>query len=118
MSKIGYHSGSDPRNNVVTFLDKHLEERPEQVLLRWAKPEALKSWSGNLADSIAHDGINTLRFADGIGRVAQGYLEMGIKKGDRAILFLPMSVQLYTAMFALQRIGAIAVFLDSWARRG
>ena len=40
-----------------------------------------------------------------------------MKKGDRVIIFVPMSLYMYSAMFALQKIGAVAVFLDSWARR-
>ncbi len=42
---------------------------------------------------------------------------LGIGRGDRVVIFLPMGVLMYTAMFAVQRLGAIAVFLDSWARR-
>lgn len=36
----------------------------------------------------------------------------GIKKGDRVLIFVPMSIDLYRIVMALFSIGAIAVFLD------
>jgi olefin beta-lactone synthetase len=118
MSAIGYFPGLNTKNNVLTFLEKHAAESPKALILSWAKPESLKAWDRNPATPIEHQSITVEAFNDQIGRVAEGLKRLGLKKGDRAILFLPMSVSLYLAMFALQRIGAIAVFLDSWARRG
>lgn len=116
--RIGYHAGKDPRNNVTAFLDRHLTERPDLIPLRWADPLALRSWSYDLNDPLPHLSISLQDFDRSISSVARGYLELGIVRGDRVILFLPMSLDMYIAMFALQKIGAIAVFLDSWARRG
>lgn len=41
--------------------------------------------------------------------------EKGIKKGDRVLIFIPMSVELYKIILAVFYLGATAVFLDSWA---
>lgn len=41
----------------------------------------------------------------------------GIKKGDRVLIFVPMSIDLYRIVMALFSIGAIAVFLDEWVSR-
>nr|BFD60675.1 hypothetical protein CKG001_27820 [Bdellovibrio sp. CKG001] len=114
--KIGYYPDSDERNNVITYMEKHLREFPERVALRWANPQALAQWDGNPRTPIKHDEITYRHFAARINSFARGLMDIGIKKGDRVIIFLPMSLDMYTAMFAVQRIGAIAVFLDSWAR--
>ncbi len=114
--KIGYYPGSDERNNVISYMEKHLREFPDRVALSWAQREALQRWDGNPHTPIAHDSITYKHFAARINSFARGLLDIGIQKGDRVIIFLPMSLDMYTAMFAVQRIGAIAVFLDSWAR--
>lgn len=41
----------------------------------------------------------------------------GIKKGDRVLLFVPMSMDLYRNVLALFYIGATAVFLDEWVSK-
>ncbi len=114
--KIGYFPGTDARNNVMGYLEKHLREYPERIALRWANRDSLKEWDGNPTTPIKHDEISYKNFTYRINSFARGLTDIGIKKGDRVIIFLPMSLDMYTAMFAVQRIGAIAVFLDSWAR--
>jgi olefin beta-lactone synthetase len=115
--KIGYHPGEHVENNVFTFLEKHMEERSDLQVLQWASMASIQEWSANPSGPLKHEGIDLKTFSAGIRRVAAGYRDLGIEKGDRVIIFLPMSVHMYTAMFALQMIGAVAVFLDSWARR-
>ena len=117
MKKIGYEQGSHLRNNVFSFLTSHLERNPDKAVLRWVKPENLANWSFSLGEPLPHEQMTFQEMSVYISRVAQGYLDLGVKYGDRAILFLPMSPQMYISMFALQMIGAIPVFLDSWARR-
>ena len=38
----------------------------------------------------------------------------GVKKGDRILLLLPFSFELYTAIVAIMAIGATAVFVEPW----
>jgi malonyl-CoA/methylmalonyl-CoA synthetase len=45
-------------------------------------------------------------------RMASVFLEMGVTKGDRVILYLPKSLAFIVAHLALQKIGAIAVPLN------
>lgn len=45
-------------------------------------------------------------------RTAAHLMRWGLKRGDAALVFVPMSVELYAALIALFRIGAIGVFLD------
>ncbi|GAL87368.1 AMP-dependent synthetase [Sporocytophaga myxococcoides] len=41
----------------------------------------------------------------------------GLSKGDRVLVFVPMSIELYRIVLALFNIGATAVFLDEWVNR-
>lgn len=107
IERIGYISGTSEKNNVISFMQKHVLERGDQIALMWAS---------SVTPQLTHQSITFRALEDRIARFAQGLLDIGIQKGDRVIIFLPMSVDMYISMFAVQRIGAIAVFLDSWAR--
>lgn len=115
-TKIGYFPGADRRNNVLSYMESHIQKFPDKVALKWANAAALKAWDGNHSTAILHDQITFKQFAQRIDSFSEGLKEIGIGKGDRVIVFLPMSLDMYTAMFAVQKVGAIAVFLDSWAR--
>lgn len=49
-----------------------------------------------------------------VNETAAHFLARGIRKGDRVLVFVPMSDDLYRIVLALFRIGAVAVFLDEW----
>jgi acyl-CoA synthetase (AMP-forming)/AMP-acid ligase II len=118
MSRIGYEPGRTARNNVIAYVEDHLLKFPDRPALVWAKPGAVGPWSAQAAPQapVPHENLSYGELAQRIRVFAQGLLDLGLRAGDRVILFLPMSLDMYTAMFAVQRIGAIAVFLDSWAR--
>jgi olefin beta-lactone synthetase len=116
-SKIGYHPGETADNNVIAYLEHHVREFPDRVALRWVTDEALAAWDGKHTSPFPYQQITYGQFAQLIAASAEGLRRLGIGKGDRVIIFLPMSAAMYGAMFAVQRIGAVAVFLDSWARR-
>ena len=64
---------------------------------------------------IDHD--RTIIFGDlerAVNETAAHFLARGIRKGDRVLVFVPMSEELYRTVLALFRIGAVAVFLDEW----
>lgn len=49
-------------------------------------------------------------------KAAQHHFERsGLKSGDRILVFVPMSIDLYVAVLALFRMGCTAVFLDEWS---
>lgn len=48
---------------------------------------------------------------------ASYFSEQGIKKGDRVLVFVPMSIDLYRIVLALFYLGATAVFLDEWVNK-
>ncbi len=51
---------------------------------------------------------------DEVEQTAAKLLRRGIKKGDRVVVFIPMSPDLYRTVLALFYIGAVAVFIDAW----
>ena len=54
---------------------------------------------------------------DRVRRAAAMLRENGVGPGDSVLIFQPMSAQLYTALLAVFRIGAVAMFLDPSAGR-
>jgi olefin beta-lactone synthetase len=52
-----------------------------------------------------------------VGATASYFLSKGIVKGDRVLVFVPMSIDLYRIVLALFSIGATAVFLDEWVSK-
>lgn len=52
-----------------------------------------------------------------VARVAADLARRGVRAGERVLLFVPMSIELYVALLAVVRIGAVAVFVDAWADR-
>ena len=114
--RIGYQPGSTEKNNVLGYLESHLVNFPDRVALRWVNTPDIQKWDGSHNSPLPHNEITYAQFNGMIDTVALGLRKLGIEKGDRVIIFLPMNTLMYTAMFAVQRLGAIAVFLDSWAR--
>jgi olefin beta-lactone synthetase len=55
--------------------------------------------------------------ADRVARFAGGLAERGLAPGDRAVLFVPMSGDLYVALLGVLHAGGVAVSLDAWAGR-
>ena len=116
-TRIGYQPGRSARNNVIQYIRDNGDAFPDRPALRWVEADDLAAWGGSVTRPLPHRAITYGAFADGMDAMAGGLHELGVRAGDRVIVFLPMGVPMYTAMFAVQKLGAIAVFLDSWARR-
>ena len=58
--------------------------------------------------------ISYEKLAREVKQMVNYYQSRGIKKGDRVLVFVPMSIDLYRSVLALFHIGATAVFLDEW----
>lgn len=63
------------------------------------------------------DRVSFSRLDGLVARCAGGLRLWGVERGDRVIVFVPMSVGLYVVLLALLRLGAVAVFIDPWAGR-
>jgi olefin beta-lactone synthetase len=51
---------------------------------------------------------------DRVGRVAARLQAAGIRPGDRLVVMIPMSIDLYTVLLGIIHAGAVAVFVDPW----
>ncbi|MCC0033488.1 MAG: acetate--CoA ligase [Brucellaceae bacterium] len=83
-------------NVSANCVDRHLEKRGDQVAIIWE------------GDNPAEDKKITYRELHGhVSRAANALKGLGVKKGDRVILYLPMIPEAAYAMLACARIGAI-----------
>jgi acyl-CoA synthetase (AMP-forming)/AMP-acid ligase II len=88
--------------NLATLLSQHAQERGPQ-------PAIVQGRGANAR-------FTTFAQLDENARRAAGFLsEHGIQPGSRVLLLQPMSAELYEALLALFRLGAIAVVLDPGA---
>jgi acetyl-CoA synthetase len=76
-------------------LDKHLQTQPEKTALIFE------------ADDGSVTRVNYRELHARVCQFANGLKSRGIKKGDRVIIYLPMSIEAVVAMQACARIGAI-----------
>jgi len=61
--------------------------------------------------------ISFSEFAQQVRETAAYFSSKGIAKGDKVLIFVPMSINLYRTVLALFHIGASAVFLDEWVSK-
>ena len=88
---------ADGKLNVsVNCLDRHLEERADQTAIIWEGDDPAKST--NLSYRELHERV--CRFGNALRT-------LGVKKGDRVTIYLPMIPEAAVAMLACTRIGAI-----------
>ena len=83
-------------NACVNCIDRHLPEKANDTAIIWEgdDPEVDKSITyGEL-------------YAE-VGRLANGLRELGVKKGDRVTIYMPMVPEAAYAMLACARIGAV-----------
>jgi acyl-CoA synthetase (AMP-forming)/AMP-acid ligase II len=99
-------------NNVIHLLHKNAKKNPEHIALKWEKKYATSNDIKKLYESISYREL-----VQKINIISYGLKKHGIKKGDRIIIFIPLSIELYLSIFSVINIGAIAATLDSWARR-
>lgn len=115
MIKIGYAKEVNKLNNIFTFIERNVANSPDKPVFIWTskKEAAIKAEKGDLS-SLPHKTMSYGDLKSKVERVATGYKNLGITKGDRAIIYTPVEPSMYIAMFALQLIGAVPVFLDAW----
>ena len=83
-------------NASANCLDRHLDKRGDHVAIIWE------------GDDPADDDKITYRdLHERVCRFANGLRSLGVKKGDRVTIYLPMIPEIAIAMLACARIGAI-----------
>ncbi|MCA1974995.1 MAG: AMP-binding protein, partial [Caenispirillum sp.] len=89
-----FHDGT--LNASVNCLDRHLEKRGDQVAIIWE------------GDDPADDAKITYRdLYERVCKFANALRTMGVKKGDRVCIYLPMIPEAAVAMLACARVGAV-----------
>lgn len=83
-------------NVSVNCLDRHLDKRGDQVAL---------IWQGDEEEKVRH--ITYRMLYEEVCRLANGLKNLGIQKGDRVCIYMPMAPELVVATLACARIGAI-----------
>lgn len=76
--------------------------------------EAAKKYPNKAAIIYENQPISFSALENDVRQQAAYFQQKGIKKGDRVLIFVPMSLDLYRIVLALFSIGATAVFLDEW----
>jgi acetyl-CoA synthetase len=84
-------------NYVASAVDRYLTTRPDDVALRWEGEDG------------ATAALTFRELAEQVNRAANGLRALGIGKGDRVGIYLPMLPETAIAMLAAGRIGAIFI---------
>ena len=83
-------------NASATCLDRHLTERPDQVAIIWEGDDPGQTRSVTYRELHAE-----------VCRLANALKGLGVKRGDRITIYLPMVVEAAVAMLACARLGAV-----------
>ena len=93
--KIAWFEGAT-LNVSYNCLDRHLPERADQVAIIWEGDDP------NSSESITYKELH-----EKVCKFANGMKDLGVVKGDRICLYMPMIVEATVAMLASARLGAI-----------
>ena len=89
--------GDGTLNVAANCVDRHLETRGEQTAIIW-EPDSPEEASQHISYRQLHHRVN---------KMANVLKDLGVDKGDRVIIYLPMIPEAAYAMLACARIGAI-----------
>ncbi|WP_041795567.1 acetate--CoA ligase [Pararhodospirillum photometricum] len=89
-----FHDGT--LNVAANCLDRHLATRGDQTAILWEGDDPAESQAVTYRD-----------LYERVGRLSNALRALGVKKGDRVCLYLPMIPEAAVAMLACARIGAI-----------
>lgn len=96
----------NPKNIVQKLIDT-ATTAPEKI--------AIIDHEKSISGSIRYVHKNYGQLINDVLATAENFKEQGIRKGDRIIVFVPMSYSLYVTVISLLYIGSTAVFIDAWA---
>lgn len=85
-------------SNIISILKENASKYPDKIAIK--------------------DKESSITYAElwqQVRSTASYYNSKNIKSGDRVLVFVPMSVNLYINMLAIFYVGATAVFLDQWS---
>ncbi|TGG93242.1 acetate--CoA ligase [Natronospirillum operosum] len=88
--------GDGELNVAHNCIDRHLQDRAEQTAILWEGDEP-----GD------HQAISYQTLHDRVCQLANGLKSLGVSKGDRVTIYMPMIPEAAYAMLACARIGAV-----------
>lgn len=83
-------------NVCANCVDRHLETRGDQTAIIWEADDP------SVSEHITYNQLH-----EHVSRLANAYKSLGVSKGDRVILYMPMIPEAAYAMLACARIGAV-----------
>jgi olefin beta-lactone synthetase len=102
--------------NICHLMPMYAARHGDATALAEADPASLAKWT-KLEDRIELRKLSWRELEDRVARCAGGLKRLGFEPGDRAMIFVPMSLDLYITMLGVFHLGGISVFLDSFARQ-
>ena len=102
VSNVDYRSGKiewfkgGELNIAYNCIDRHLPERAKQTAIIWEGDDP------NDSQKITYQQLH-----DEVSKLANGLKKLGVAKGDRVCIYMPMILEASYAMLACARIGAI-----------
>lgn len=103
-----------PENNCIKFFTHWVERAPDRPAIVFPSRGAPAPGGG--PPSLAYDVVTFRQLDEDSRKLAASLVKLGVRKGDRVLVMVPMSRVLYTTLLALFTIGACAVFLDPWVK--
>jgi olefin beta-lactone synthetase len=88
------------RFNIINIFDETVMAYPERIALIDGDRQ-----------------VTFTQFQRDVNATAAMLHRKGLKNGDRIMVFVPMSIDLYRVVLAIFKIGATAVFLDEWVNK-
>ncbi|MBE0369423.1 acetate--CoA ligase [Pseudoalteromonas aurantia] len=83
-------------NASFNCIDRHLEDKADKIAL---------IWEGDNPDD--GENITYQQLHDEVAKLANGLKKLGVEKGDRVAIYMPMTPQAVYAMQACARVGAV-----------
>ncbi|GAB5418970.1 MAG: acetate--CoA ligase [Crocinitomicaceae bacterium] len=84
-------------NITENMLDRHLEERGDQIAFHW-EPNA---------PDVADKSLTYKELYHEVCKAANGLKSLGVEKGDRVCIYMPMTLEGIISVIACARIGAV-----------
>lgn len=90
-------------SNVIELLRRAAEERPDRIALTFGEKDRSRT-------------ITFRRLWEMADAFSAALVAKGLAPGDRAILMVPMSIELYVTLLGTIKMGGVAVFVDPWVK--
>lgn len=91
--------------NVASHLRRHAAERPDQDALRYPS-------RGYTDANPVWDALTYAEFDKRSDAYARGFVEAGVRSGDRVLMLMKPQMDLWVVLFALFKVGAAPVIID------